>query len=441
MVLIFATSRWGTNIGVMPLFVTDVLLGLAILHFLISVQSRADRRPQIVWPGLFFGLFFTYACARIFASAGKAGVVDWARDSAPFVYVGVALLSAASFAHSTRESRHATFVILWRALIVHLVWAMVAHNTIGRFGISVPLPFFRAEPFSLRHDFDGALIGLLAALALWKLLATSGRKLVASVVLATSLVAIVQMPSRAALLSTVAALAFVYLLALVTNEATRTRQALLVAALPMILMAAFAAMVSTIPGRRLLATFLPALAQSAEELNALGTTSARTIAWQQVIDWTNASTVRMLFGGGFGNDFLTESGAVVVISGTEYEGVRSPHNYFVGAYARLGIIGTALTVLLLLYILQTIVRRRAAIAREPFLVLCAVTMIAMIPVATLGVILESPFGAIPFYWCAGIILALRKGDQSADTLLQSEELRQPSHPTRRGTLVTSTRTR
>jgi hypothetical protein len=43
---------------------------------------------------------------------------------------------------------------------------------------------------------------------------------------------------------------------------------------------------------------------------------------------------------------------------------------------------------------------------DSFTFLVSAVPIALLVPATLGVVLESPFGAVPFYWCIGALLAL-----------------------------------
>ena len=49
---------------------------------------------------------------------------------------------------------------------------------------------------------------------------------------------------------------------------------------------------------------------------------------------------------------------------------------------------------------------RRRIAEDELLTFAALLIIAFISVASLGVVLEAPFGAVPFWWAAGLILAL-----------------------------------
>jgi O-antigen ligase len=113
-----------------------------------------------------------------------------------------------------------------------------------------------------------------------------------------------------------------------------------------------------------------------------------------------------MVGSGFGNDFLEESGTKAFLEGTTYNNVRSPHNWFVGIYARMGVIGLGLIAAVVVQLVFIMWRNRVRIGSDPLLSMCALIILSILPVATLGVVLEAPFGAVPFFWAAGILMTL-----------------------------------
>jgi O-antigen ligase len=125
-----------------------------------------------------------------------------------------------------------------------------------------------------------------------------------------------------------------------------------------------------------------------------------------VIDWTNEEPVRQLVGSGFGNDFLAESGTKAFLEGTTYTNVRSPHNWFVGIYARMGLVGLALALAVIGQAGWAVWKNRRRIGADPVLAISALVIASILPVASLGVVLEAPFGAVPFFWALGVIHAL-----------------------------------
>ncbi len=90
----------------------------------------------------------------------------------------------------------------------------------------------------------------------------------------------------------------------------------------------------------------------------------------------------------------------------EQEDVRSPHNYLLGTWARLGLVGVILVLGLLIAGLRLarLVAKRAPHLRDDDVL--AMLLVASIPVvAFVGVVLESPFGALPYFWAIGHLSA------------------------------------
>jgi len=90
----------------------------------------------------------------------------------------------------------------------------------------------------------------------------------------------------------------------------------------------------------------------------------------------------------------------------DQEDVRSPHNYLLNTWARLGLVG----LVLILGILLTGLRLARLVAMHAPRVrdddVFAMFLVASIPVAALlGVVLESPFGALPYFWALGHLSA------------------------------------
>jgi O-antigen ligase len=82
--------------------------------------------------------------------------------------------------------------------------------------------------------------------------------------------------------------------------------------------------------------------------------------------------------------------------------VRSPHNYLLNTWARLGLVGVGLVLGLMIAALRVarLVARHAPRVRDDDVL--AMLLVASIPVvAFVGVVLESPFGALPYFWALG----------------------------------------
>lgn len=406
--LMLAGTRWGSYIGYAPLFLTDILIAVAIVDRALGrAVHGAPKAPMIgkAQPTLLFTAFFLFVAFRgLFAA--DLFTMAWIRDIVPFLYGVIAFLSAGAYARSATAERKKTMKYLWWALIFHLIWVSVV--TLGR----VPATGFAKMPgsdvplLSTRPDVDMAFLGLTAALLLRRLIRNECSRFWGAAALLLAVVTTASMHSRAGLISLALALAISFGLTYASASQQSGRRFLMVLAVPVVLAVSIAGLAQTTPGERLLASITTTSTGSLNEQSARGTERARELTWGGVIDWTLEGTSRPLFGGGFGNDFLTESGVIQYLEGTQYTSVRSPHNWFIGIFARTGIIGLVLIIGVLLSTVRTVCRNRRRVGEDEILTTSAIGLAVLIPVGALGVVLESPFGAIPFWWFLGIIMTM-----------------------------------
>lgn len=410
--LMLAATRWGSYIGVAPLFLTDLLIAGAIVHRVLG-NAKYGTQERIggdsTKPGILITILLGYVVTRMLTSFDFAFGMDWLRDAMPFLYAALAFVSASSFARSTELDRKKTMKILWWALIAHLVWV----SAIVWSGVDTSnfpsFPRATTPILSLRPDIDMAFLGVTAGLLLRRMIRRERRGW-SFIGLALALATATQFGTRAGLISLAVALAAVYVLTFAAEQTGVERRRNMFFLAPVVLAIALAAVANTTGGERLFVSVMPGVIQSGNvhELSAAGTQAARELTWGGVTDWTLESGTRTIFGSGFGNNFLEQSGVLSFLQGTEYLGVRSPHSWIVGVFARMGIAGVVICSLIVLALLRKIVQERVRIGQDELLTTSALTIVAIIPVAMLGVVLESPFGAIPFWWFSGIIFSLAK---------------------------------
>jgi O-antigen ligase len=100
--------------------------------------------------------------------------------------------------------------------------------------------------------------------------------------------------------------------------------------------------------------------------------------------------------------------------------VRSPHNIGMTIFARTGLIGLISWLVMLVASFSVIVRatmgyRRSSVRDEElFGVWLLVYLLAMLLISLLGVVLESPFGAAPFFWFLGVGLGWARSSPSTN---------------------------
>jgi hypothetical protein len=148
-----------------------------------------------------------------------------------------------------------------------------------------------------------------------------------------------------------------------------------------------------------------------------GTIRWRLIWWEALVEEAIDEPVTLLVGRGYGPD-LTDAVAGSRALGFFYDQgkelglpVRSPHNIIVTFFARSGAIGLAAWLLLLYLSLERTLKGTFACRslgdrqNQLFGVWLSAYLVAILLVSSFGVVLESPFGAIPFFWLMGLGIA------------------------------------
>ena len=139
------------------------------------------------------------------------------------------------------------------------------------------------------------------------------------------------------------------------------------------------------------------------QVSGVNTQQARIRAWQLIKDKFSLDN---FFGFPPGDNYILRSGASNYLSGSDL--VRSPHNFFVNIFARNGIfIGVFLTLSIFIMIYFSILN---LISNPSNLLdwIAATFLMTVLLVSSIGVVLESPFGYIPFTIFASYILARRR---------------------------------
>jgi len=402
-----ATGRWGSYVGVpgLPFYAGDILLALATAQVAVVLHRRGTTLRDIGQAlaranmALLFSLsLLAWVILRGVLSIGS--VLDdpllGLRDAAPYAYAVAALLAFLLPAGGGARQRRVVYIVL----TAHAAWVLLGQRLLGG---SVDSFILGGTPIlTARPDFDSAVAGAAIAFSLYDLLL--GRRprrfwpVAAIVVLAVAnAVVIATLQTRAGLLAGVVGFGVVLLIWATRSGARQqgqTSRHMRLAVLFASLAVLGAVVAVSPPGQRLLQ------AVTGEESQALGTVQVREFAWKGVTDYVLADAKRTAIGVGFGPDFIQDAGIAYSLEGTEYKDVRSPHNYILGTLARLGVAGALLAVLTMVSGAFLAVRRLGGSADDAT-VLAALLVLGLPITALLGVVLESPFGAIPYFWAIG----------------------------------------
>lgn len=405
-----AAGRWGSYVGPPgePVYISEIMLTLTVFAWL--VEQRAD--PRAVAAPTRLQTFSVIALVALLVWAVVRLIGSWPvdltalRDFAPYGYAVVAVLAA------TRVVPPRLLVgVLMAAIVFHTGWVTVSHFA---FTSDSDLPQLgKAALFEVRNDFDATVCGTAVAWTVYLATVTrSHRTRLALLLLAIlNIFLVLVLLSRAGLLATIAGSVVVGLASIRTartwaQASLRNAAVLTVAILIGIALGVGVVAVSG-TGARLASTFdLQENGEGAGGVQAAGGTSrARIEVHEKVTKYSFESAQRAAFGVGFGPDFLSNAGAAAVLEGEQFTGVRSPHDVLLNTLARLGLVGAALHIVVIGAGLAMGVRLMLGHERHPVTPF-AVALAVSLPIASLlGVILESPFGAIPWYWAFGFLLA------------------------------------
>lgn len=403
-------SRWASHLGFGGLYLTDLLIALGIGHLLATRLRHPDsppldrsfRRPHPL-------LFVYVAWAAIRLVAGWRLDMDALRDAVPYLYAAVGIIAAISLRRSTPLRRERTARILVAALGAHAAWVFVVtlapgvRDQLPVMSVALDLPLF-----ALRWDFDTPVVGIFAAWLLVRLVRGARHQAMAVAALAVCLFTIMATGSRAGLIGAFMALLLGAAVAVRGRDVPSRRKVAAVAALPLLVAAVAVIVPQTAIGDRLAGTFGSGSTVNKGSANAAGTTEARDRTWQFLWDYSSAEPERHLFGVGYGPNFLSETRSAILLVGTNDESEaepRSPHNYWIGTLVRGGLVAVGIFAALVLLMLVRTVQLVGSMAGNDMVFLAGAIPVALLFPATFGVIFESPFGAVPFFWACGVVLA------------------------------------
>ncbi|MDP3713062.1 MAG: O-antigen ligase family protein [Mycobacteriales bacterium] len=418
-------GRWGSYFGLpsRAVYITDVLLVGTVVWLLSQHRAWLRARWAVLrsgWrPLLPLGALLAWCLLRL--AAGGLPDRSGLRDVAPYLYACVALFP---FLAGREVDWGRTSQVLRAALLAHLGWVTVS-KYVGALTASMPLLGGKVRIFEIRADFDGAVLAITAGVFLARALVAfrSWQGALAAACGVWSSLLVLQVANRAAVLALIVVLGILFadrrrsLLRLPRTVVLPSAAVLLVLALVLVPRTA-------IYGR---------LSGDAEFSGnaASGTTDARVEAWTDVLRYMQSSPSRVVAGVGFGTDFLGASGGDERFEGTTFKDVRAPHNYVLNTYARLGLVGVGLlawTLAALAAAARQLLRRGRRVRDVDLLLVFTVG--SLLVASLVGVILESPFGAVPFFWAVGALLVQRAGPEAPHKLTAKvvEELREPLDP-------------
>jgi hypothetical protein len=423
---LLATSRWGSYLAPpgVPVYVGDVVAMVALAQSALAVRTRRVRLDQArALPLAVLAALTLATWAAIRLAIDLPLRPDAPRDFAPYAY---AIVCWSAFAVPPRSERR-WLPYVYAILVAHAMWVLVPPRLPG---FPWALPNLGNDVILLvtRPDVDAAVCGITAAFALSRLVEsrTKGRWHKAGLVtlVAAGLFGATSQQSRAGLLASLVCIVSVLAVAVRKRSSTvrESRHARLGARLSvLVVLALFAGFVIALSptGSRLIEGLSP------EPSQASGTVAVRQEVWSKVTRFVLRDAERTGIGVGFGRNFIDESGTRTALEGNVFTNVRSPHNYLVGTFARLGLFGALIAAVMVLAG-WSLAAKSLSSDIGPVTTLAALVAIAVPITALLGVVLESPFGALPYFWSLGQLAAAQMKKSRAPLLRETSA--EPADP-------------
>ncbi len=397
-------SHLGVRIGPLPVYPGEVFLLFGLMHTISGGRKIVWESPVARLTLLVIVLSLPVAVAGI-----PVWGIDALRDYAIVYYMLAIPVGAAVFRED--EVRRFALRVLRSALLVHVLY--VAAVLLFRQSLEAAGPSFDGVPlFSIRGDFDALM---LIGLPVWLLAERRANLTVARwewAIASLGLLEVFALDVRAAIV----ALGVLLVIWLLLGE--HRAGAAIVGSL--LVLAVLGQLVATSPlaphrsdSSNLLELavsnvvgVLPGWGNVEQNANA----NLRLRWWSAVVEWTAAEPTSLLFGRGFGRTLAI--GPEFQVGYAEGNYARSPHNGYVTLFARVGVLGSlAWLTIVGLPCWRTFTRRPwTQQGGEEWWTLAVLGIVVVVGVgAFFGVILESPFGALVFYFFVGALLCV--GDQ------------------------------
>ena len=414
-----ATSKWGSYLIPGPPYISDLIIGGLIANRLLLLAAHRQngaagaRESTMV---IAASLLLSWSVLRL-AAGGLS--IDALRDAAPFMYCIVAFLVVPLSDDQERFTARAITAVLG----FQLVWATLSAAGGGQIPFMPEISwapnqnesFLPLTLFGARPDFDVAVLGMFAAISLHR--ALSGRRALPNLIVAFWALSVIGLGSSttAGFLAVVAQMGVVVVLAparkrlrpslnrpatTVRDQNRRLALILLLLAVPVGL---FALQKTAVVREAALTTGL-ASPKTFENVGAsISTADARRASWERTIEVLGKKPDTVAVGVGFGPNYLVNTGANRLLLNLTDVNVRSPHNFWLNVWARTGLIGLAIMLSVLAAGLWlSLLAIRANRVRDTD-VLAVLVMVSLPVTASVGVVFESPFGVIPWFWALGYL--------------------------------------
>ena len=400
--LVLVFGRWVTQVWLGPLPLLDTTFQLILfLHCLFFYRNFSFTKLKGLYLLGFLKIYFFFVILKILAAiiSGRYPTEVIFRDMTCFLVISQIPIILNIFLNVDVDNfwhRRVSRLIALSGLLafIHASTSIFLTSSLG-WSVSLPVIQLQADVFSLRSDQFICAISPLLIFLLSNIAHKHHRFWCITLFILIVTFVLTKLQSRAVLIALITSILLgifmIYHKSRVRPEGKVFAFSFLIIAAPVLF-----SLISRVPSFQRLTSGLGlnnVLSNSdAISSGAIGTQNARQHAWQLVLaDWQSHFT----FGGyPAGYHFVQATGAVYFLSGAL--DVRWPHNFFISALVRNGVIfGVLLIVALLASVRVSLLNAKSetnTILDWQILSFQVSTLI----VSAFGVVMESPFGYLPF---------------------------------------------
>ena len=400
--LILVFGRWVTQVWIGPLPLLDTTFQFIVfLHCIFFYHKFAYAKLKSFYLLAFLKIYFFFVMFKITAAiiSGRYSTEAILRDMTCFLVISqipVILNLFLNVGLVDFWNRRISRLLALSGLLafIHASISVALTSSLG-WSVSLPVIQLQADVFSIRSDQFICAISPLLIFLVSNIARNHNRFWNITLFILIATFVLTELQSRAVLIAMVTSV-LLGILMIYSNSRIRPEGKLFAFSIFIVAAPVLFSLISRVPSFQRLTSGLGlnnALSNSdAISSGAIGTQNARQQAWQLVLtDWRS----HFIFEGyPAGYHFVQATGAVYFLSGSL--DVRWPHNFFISALVRNGIV---FGVLLIVAILAS-VRISLLNAKSEFNTILDWQIlsfqISTLIVSAFGVVMESPFGYLPF---------------------------------------------
>lgn len=402
--LIIAFGRWITQVWLGPLPLLDATFQLIVFLHCVGFYRKMSQTKLKMNGRYLFGflkIYFFFLIVKIVAAilSGKYPTETILRDMTCFlvisqipVIVNIFIKIDAGDAWNRRVSK--LLALSGFIALIHASFSVFLTSSLG-WSLSLPVIQLQANILSVRSDQFICAISPLLIFLISNIAHNHNRFWSVLVFGVLVLFVLTKLQSRAVLIATVASI-LLGIIMILNNSRIKPEEKLL--SFSFLIMAAPITfeLISKVPSFRRLASGLglnnALLDGDAITSGAIGTQHARQQAWQLVMSDWRSNFIFEGYPAGF--HFIQATGAIYFLSGSL--DVRWPHNFFISALVRNGIVFGVLLIIAILTTIRISLLNAKSESNTTLDWQILAFQISTLVVSALGVVMESPFGYLPF---------------------------------------------